>query len=352
VPEVVLVAGRGPMAVRAIRSCQESGAKVVAVYSEAEANSLHARLADDSVLIGSSAPEASYLDIAALVEAAQVSGAHAVLPVHSILAGSADFARATIDAGLLWIGPSPTALTAVDEAGWGASHGVAVSSPGSVIGLADGFRLDGLLVRRTTAEGATLRWTSAEEPPDLALEGFPSAAELVAQLSDLVGELGWRGLVCVSVDDDGAAVRVRGGVPAELGLVELRAGRDLLRAAIALAEDGTPPAASPGAPAAVGGSVRARAVPPVGGHASITELTGPESQDVEWTAGYATGDPLWPWYDPVLVVIGVAGDDVADAVDEFLEVTAEITVTGVPTDLDDLRVQAGGLAARLRDGSA
>lgn len=350
-PEVILVAGRGPMASRAIRSCQEAGAKVVAVYSEADANAQHVRLADESVLLGAAEPETSYLDIAAVVEAAQVSGAQAVLPVHTILAGSSEFARATSRAGLLWIGAEPDALEAARQYGWGAEVSDGGESPGWVIGLADGFRIDGLVVRRTRAGGASLCWTSAEEPDALAINGLPPSAEILAALSEVVVELGWRGLVSVAFSPNGAPVGVRGGVCTELGLVELRAGRDLVQAATALAEDVSPPAGSSGAPAAVGGTVRATAVPGEGKGVSITQLTGPVGPDVQWEPGYAAGDRLSPWYDPVLAVLGVPGGDLSVAVNAFLHAASTVSVADVPNDLDQLRARADDVAGRLQDGS-
>lgn len=349
-PEVILVAGRGPMAARAIRSSQQAGAKVVAVYSEADTDALHVRMADESVLLGASAPETSYLDTAALVEAAQVSGAQAVLPVHAVLAGSAELALAIQDAGLLWIGADPDVLTAVHESGLAAPP-LGSTSPGSVIGLADGFRIDGVVVRRTRAPGANLCWSSADEPQGLKVDGLPPAAKLLAVLSDRVVELGWQGIVSVAFGSDGSPLSVRGGVPVELGLAELRAGRDLVRAAVALAEDATPPPSSPGRPAAVGAAIRATAVPGEGRRAEITEFTAPTGEAVQWEPGYAAGDSLWSWYDPVLAVLGVPGDDLAEALDAFAGTTAEISVPDIPNDLDQLRERADDVAARLRNGS-
>lgn len=346
-PEVVLVAGRGPMAVRATRSCQQAGSKVVAVYSEADADSLHVRLADESVLLGAPPPESSYLDAAALIEAAQVSGAHAVLPVHAVLAGSPSLADACLDAGLLWLGAEPEVLQAVLDAGWGTDMAVPAASPGWVVGVADGFRIDGLVVRHTRAEGAKLCWTSPQEPVGLAIDGLPTSAELLASLSEVVVGLGWRGLVSVAFGPDGAPLAIRGGLPGELGFVELRAGRDLLLAAIALAEDGSPPAGVPGFPAAVGGWLRATAVPGDGQHAIITELSGPGDDDALWEPGYAVGDSLLPWYDPVLAVVGAPGGDLPEAVTRFLEASATISIAPVPNDVEQLRERARDVAARL-----
>lgn len=349
-PEVVLVAGRGPMAARAIRSCHRGGAKVVAVHSEVDVSAVHVRMADESVLLGPADPESSYLDLAALVEAAQVSGAQAVLPVHAILAGSAELAQLTSDAGLLWIGADPAALDAVEQSGLAAATVSDDVSPGWVTGLADGFRIDGLVVRRIRAGGAHLCWTSAEEPDALAIEGLPAAAEILATMSELIVELDWRGLVSVAFAADGAPIAVRGGVPSELGLVEARAGRDLVQAAIALAEDISPPAGSPGVPAAVGCELRAAAMPREGRQARITEFDGPEREGVLWEPGYVADQILSPWYDPVLAVVGVPGDDLSAAVDGFLKATAGISVAGIGNDLGDLRAGAQDMATRLRAG--
>lgn len=339
------------MAVRAIRSVRLAGSKVVAVYSEADANALHVRLADESVLIGAAAPESSYLDVAALIEAAQVSSAGAVLPVHAILAGSAELAMATTGAGLLWIGADPDALAATEEAGWGRAL-APDQSPGAVIGLADGFRIDGLAVRRTRTAGACLFWTSAEEPAGLAIDGLPSPAAVLATASELVVGLGWQGLVSVAFGPDGAPMAVRGGVCEALGLVELRAGRDLVQAAIALAEGGPPPGGSPGSPAAVGGVLRATAVPGAGQRALITQFSRPLGENVRWEPGYAAGDFLWPWYDPVLAVVGVPGSDLSEALAGFLTSTSAVGFPGIPNDLDQLRERAEDVAAQLHDRSA
>lgn len=347
-PEVVLVAGRGPMAARVIRTCQSAGSKAVAVYSEADADAVHVRLADEAVLIGAPPPESSYLDAQAIVEAARVSGAEAVLPVHAILAGSLALARATEEVGLLWIGADQDALAAAATAG---PPVAADRDPaGWLIGVADGFRVDGLVVGRTDVPGAHLCWTSAQDVPGIGNEGRPSAAELLARLSERVVELGWRGLVTVPFDPDGVALAIRGGVPAELGLVEIRAGRDLVMAAIALADDVAPPrdrAGTPGVPAAVGGSIRATAVPDQGRQGQVTEFTAPTGQDVRWEPGYAAGDAFWPWYDPLLAVIAVPGADLAGALRAFLLATSSLRIGGLPSDLGQLRDRAEEVAARL-----
>src|SRR2546423_9264122 len=106
----ILVANRGEIACRILRSCKRLGLETVAVHSDADAASLHVSLADRAVLIGGSAPAQSYLVGERIVEAARSSGADAIHPGYGFLSENEDFARLVVDAGLVWIGPDPKSI--------------------------------------------------------------------------------------------------------------------------------------------------------------------------------------------------------------------------------------------------
>jgi acetyl-CoA carboxylase, biotin carboxylase subunit len=106
----VLIANRGEIAVRIIRACRELGIKAVAIYSEADAEGLHVRAADEAVCVGPAASSQSYLNSDAIIKAAVSVKAEAIHPGYGFLAENADFARAVTSAGLTFIGPSAEAM--------------------------------------------------------------------------------------------------------------------------------------------------------------------------------------------------------------------------------------------------
>ena len=109
----LLIANRGEIACRIIRTARDMGIRTVAVYSDADAKALHVQEADAAVHIGASAARESYLVGAKIIAAAKASGADAIHPGYGFLSENAEFAQAVIDAGLIWVGPAPASITAM-----------------------------------------------------------------------------------------------------------------------------------------------------------------------------------------------------------------------------------------------
>ena len=106
----ILVANRGEIALRIMRSAREMGIQTVAVYSEADRQALHVRYADEAICIGPPPSSESYLRIEKIIAAAKQTNAQAIHPGYGFLSENEDFAKAVEDAGLIFIGPSAQAI--------------------------------------------------------------------------------------------------------------------------------------------------------------------------------------------------------------------------------------------------
>lgn len=111
----ILIANRGEIALRILRTCRELGIKTVAVYSEADRDSLHIRFADEAVCIGPPPPKDSYLNIPRILSAAEITGAEAIHPGYGFLAENAEFSSICSDSNIKFIGPSPEMINAMGD---------------------------------------------------------------------------------------------------------------------------------------------------------------------------------------------------------------------------------------------
>ena len=109
----ILVANRGEIALRVIRACKEMGIRSVAVYSEADVDSLHVRFADEAICIGSAKSSESYLNIPSIISAAEITDVEAIHPGYGFLAENPHFAEICESCNIKFIGPSPEAMNLV-----------------------------------------------------------------------------------------------------------------------------------------------------------------------------------------------------------------------------------------------
>jgi acetyl-CoA carboxylase, biotin carboxylase subunit len=420
----VLVANRGEIARRVIRTVQRMGLKAIAVYSEADAGLPFVLEADDAVLLGASAPSESYLDVAKVLEAAEQSGAQAVHPGYGFLSENAGFARAVADAGLVWIGPSPEAIIAMGdkvaarnlvgdagvpvapgtrepvadvEAALVAAEGVGyplmvkAAGGGGGIGMSVAHDPEELATAFATAQSRAERFFGN---PSILLERYVARARHVEVqilgLSDgrvvALGErdcsvqrrhqkvaeetpcpvltpplrsrmidaavragesVGYRGAGTVEFLLDPASVTADGGdfyflemnarLQVEHPITELVTGVDLVEQQL-LAAAGKPPTFDPSATVASGHAIELRVyaedpkrfLPSPG---TITRWVEPVGPGVRVDAGYAEGNTVTPFYDPLLAKLCVYGADRPAALELARAAVAAFEVEGLKTNL-------------------
>ncbi len=184
--KTILIANRGAIATRIIRTAKRMGLRAVAVYSDADEASLHVAAADEAILIGGSRPADSYLNVDAIIAAAKASGADAIHPGYGFLAENADFAERCAAAGIIFVGPTPENIrifglkhSARDLA---AAHGVPLA-PGSGLlkdeaeALAAAQAIGFPVMLKATAGGGGIGMRVCEDEPSLH-EAFAAVARL------------------------------------------------------------------------------------------------------------------------------------------------------------------------------
>jgi acetyl-CoA carboxylase biotin carboxylase subunit len=418
--ESVLVANRGEIAVRVIRTCQRLGIKAIAVHSEADAGALHVRVADESVELGPAPAAESYLDMDRVLEAAKVTGAQAVHPGYGFLAENAEFARRVIDAGLAWVGPDPAAIEAMGDkvaaraamqaagvpvaagtepladadaaaraaaeigypvmvkaAAGGGGIGMAAVSDESelrtayetartraerffgspavflerylaharhvevqVLGLADG-RVLALGERDCSVQRRHQK--VAEETPSPGVtpalrERMLAAAVRAAEAVDYRGAGTVECLVPADGSDEFYFLEMNTRLQVEHPVTELVTGIDLVEEQLRVAA-GDPPALDPDAlPAPRGHAIELRvyAEDPkrfLPGPGKITRWEEPSGEGVRVDSGYAEGDTVTPYYDPLLAKLCVWGPDRPAALERARTAVAGFAVEGPKCNL-------------------
>ena len=111
----ILIANRGEIALRVIRTCKEMGIKTVAVYSQADVNAMHVRMADESVCIGPAESAKSYLSIPSIISACEITGSEAVHPGYGFLSENANFAEILAYHGIKFIGPAVSHINSMGD---------------------------------------------------------------------------------------------------------------------------------------------------------------------------------------------------------------------------------------------
>ena len=179
--ETVLVANRGEIACRIIRTLRAMGIRSVAVYSDADRDALHVSLADAAVRLGPAAPQASYLNIDAILAAAAATGADAVHPGYGFLSENEAFARASAAAGLVFVGPGLTALAVMGDKIRGKNH-VADSGVPVIPGFSRPGQSDAQLVAAAETVGYPLLIKPSAGGGGKGMLRVDSAGELAAAL--------------------------------------------------------------------------------------------------------------------------------------------------------------------------
>jgi len=415
----VLVANRGEIALRVIRTARRMGIAAIAVYSEADADLPFVRAADDSVLLGPAAPARSYLDGAAVLAAARQAGAQAIHPGYGFLAENAGFAASVIEAGLTWVGPPPSAIeqmgdkisarNLVEHAGVPVSVGTRQAVPDVVAALAEAERIGYPVMIKSAAGGGGIGMSAAADPeqlqagfatarsraerffgsPAILLERFLAAARHVeVQILGLadgtvvgLGErdcsvqrrhqkvaeetpspgvgpqlrsrmlaaaiaagqaVGYRGAGTVEFLVDEPAqqfvfLEMNTRLQVEHPITELVTGIDLVEQQFRIAA-GEQVSFDPATVASRGHAIELRVyaedprrfLPSPG---TIGDWAEPAGPGIRVDAGYAAGNTVTPFYDPLLAKLCVHGADRAQALERARAAVAAFTITGLKTNL-------------------
>ena len=415
----VLVANRGEIARRVIRTASKMGIRAVAVYSDADADLPYVAEADEAVLIGPAAPASSYLNIDAILAAARQTGAKAVHPGYGFLAENPDFAAAVLGAGLTWVGPTPesmvqmgdkinarnlmeragvpvsagtrepmgdleAALAAADQIGYpvmikasAGGGGIGMTAAANPEQLAAGFETartraerffgnPAILLERYVerarhvevqilglADGRVLalgeRDCSVQRRHQKVAEETPSPGvspqlrarmlDAAVQAGEAVGYVGAGTVECLVdvTSQDFMFLEMNTRLQVEHPVTELVTGVDLVEQQFLIAA-GEPISFDPARLTSHGHALELRVyaedskrfLPSPG---LIEEWSEPSGPGIRVDAGYAPGNRVTPYYDPLLAKLCAYGEDRAQALDRAAAAVAAFSISGLKTNL-------------------
>jgi acetyl-CoA carboxylase biotin carboxylase subunit len=417
--ESVLIANRGEIARRVVRTVRRLGIRAIAVYSDADAGLPFVAEADEAVPIGPAPPARSYLNQEAILAAAKTAGAQAVHPGYGFLSENAGFARAVIDAGLTWVGPPPEAIAAMGDkisarnlmvaAGVPVAAGSAEPVTGAEQAVAEAGRIGYPVMIKAAAGGGGIGMTVASDAdavragfetarsraerffgsPAILLERYVSRArhvevQILGLADGTVVALGERDCsvqrrhqkvaeespspavgpelrdrMLTAAVRAGQAVHYRGAgtveclldtetgefvflemnarLQVEHPVTEMVTGLDLVELQLAVAA-GADVSAQAGAVAPAGHALELRiyAEDPVKFLPRPGRITGwrePGGRGIRVDSGYAAGNSVTPFYDPLLAKLIVHAGTREQALQSAAEAVAGFAVTGITTNL-------------------
>ena len=313
--DTVLVAGRGVLSGRVVRSCQRLGARAVTVHSAADAGAPHTAAADESLLLGGDDPATTYLDGRKLIEAAGQAAAQALHPGGGPLAGSAAFAQSVLDAGLAWVGPPPAVLEALAAQPAGAPGGRRIVV--ELLGLRDG-QVD------VVADLEGRSGVVACPAPDLTPAGRAAAHAVAVRAGQAMGLVG-PGAVELVAGADPVVARAAAGLRVEHPVVELVTGLDVVAQQLLLAAGTAPSYDATRAPGGVALQVALRAAAP----GELTAWQPATGEHVHVETGYAEGDRTTT-YDDLLGTLAVWAPDRESAATRLQAARTAWVLRGVP----------------------
>lgn len=352
----ILVANRGGIAVRILRTCREMGISTVAVFSEADRGSLHVRLADEAVPIGPAPAPDGYLVPERILEAAARTGADAIHPGAGFLAERADFNRACRKAGLVFVGPPPGCQEAAGAEANDRGHG----SPGSsrhveVQVVADEH---GEVVHLGERESTLRRGheTLVEESPGPALDAA-QRADLAARAVEAARAAGYVGAGTVQFRVDASRdvqfLGMRTCLAVGHPVTEMVTGIDLVRLQIEVAQGGRVPAQSDVAPRGHAVGARIRAEDPGRGFlpspGKITYLRVPGGPGLRDDSGAYGGWVMPPDHDALISTLTAWAPTRQEAIERLRRALADYHVHGIATNVHHLRAALGHAAFRAGD---